>query len=288
MDAGRLDRALREEVASWPAAAGVAVVDATGTRAAAGDLDRVFPWASVTKVLTAFTILSLERRGLLDLDDPAGPPGSTLRHLLAHASGLAFEADKVMAAPGVRRIYSNRSIEVAVAHVQERVGRPFEALLQDELLAPLGMTRTRLVGSPARGAEGPVRDLARLGGELVAPGHLAADLVERAAATTYPGLAGVLPGFGRQEPNDWGLGVEVRGRKTPHWTSPVASPRSFGHFGQSGSFLWVDRELGLACVAAGEEPFGPWAAEAWPRLFDRLLTEWSPTGAPHVQEEADE
>lgn len=287
MDPDELYRGiLTGELATWPATAGVVVLEPAGTRAVAGDLDRVFPWASVTKVLTALTLLRLESRGLLDLDEPAGPPGSSLRHLLAHASGLAFDTDKLMAPPGARRIYSNRGIEVAVLHVEERLGRPFDELLDQELLAPLGMTRTRLAGSPSHGAEGPVRDLARLAHQLLVPTHVGAAVVARAATTTYPGLSGVLPGFGRQEPNDWGLGVEVRGRKTPHWTSAAASPRSFGHFGQSGSFLWVDRDLGLACVTAGAEPFGPWAAQAWPRLFDRLLGGLVPAGT--AQEEAHE
>lgn len=262
---------LAEELAGWPGPAGVAVVGAAGTRASDGDLARVFPWASVTKVLVALTVVRLETRGLADLDEPAGPPGSTLRHLLAHASGLAFDTDRVMAAPGARRIYSNRGVEVAAQHVETRLGATFASLVEENLLEPLGMTGTTLPGSPAHGAQGPVQDLVRLAGELLAPRHLTAGEVARVAAVAYPGLSGVLPGFGRQQPNDWGLGVEVRGRKSPHWTSETASPTSFGHFGQSGSFIWVDPRLGIACVAAGDVPFGPWAAEAWPRLFGRIL-----------------
>ena len=79
------------------------------------------------------------------------------------------------------------------------------------------------------------------------------------------------PRLRRQEPDDWGLGFEVRGTKAPHWTAPDSSPRTFGLFGQSGSFLWVDPDHRVACVAAGSVPFGPWAAEAWPRLATRLL-----------------
>ena len=64
----------------------------------------------------------------------------------------------------------------------------------------------------------------------------------------FPGLAGVLPGFGRFEPNDWGLGFELRDDKRPHWTGTGNSPRTFGHFGAAGTFLWVDPDAGLACV----------------------------------------
>ena len=57
---------------------------------------------------------------------------------------------------------------------------------------------------------------------------------------------GVLPGFGRMEPNDWGLGLELRDGKHPHWTGAHNSPGTFGHFGRSGTFLWVDPERRLA------------------------------------------
>jgi CubicO group peptidase (beta-lactamase class C family) len=87
----------------------------------------------------------------------------------------------------------------------------------------------------------------------------------------FPGLVGVLPGFGRQDPNDWGLGPELRDHKSPHWTGSHNSPRTFGHFGQAGGFLWVDPEAGLACACLTDRPFGPWAAEAWPALADDVL-----------------
>jgi len=79
-------------------------------------------------------------------------------------------------------------------------------------------------------------------------------------------------GFGRQSPNDWGLGVELRGHTSPHWTPAGLSPRAFGHIGQSGAFLWVDPSRGLGLVAATDTAFGPWAAQAWPRTSTRVLT----------------
>ena len=87
----------------------------------------------------------------------------------------------------------------------------------------------------------------------------------------FPGLDGVLPGFGRQQPNDWGLGCEIRDHKAPHWTAPDNSPATFGHFGQSGSFLWVDPAAQLACVSLSDTAFGPWAADRWPRLSAAVL-----------------
>jgi len=87
----------------------------------------------------------------------------------------------------------------------------------------------------------------------------------------FPGLRGVLPGVGRMDPCDWGLGFEIRGRKSPHWTGSRNSPATFGHFGRSGTFLWVDPEAGLALVGLTDREFGPWALDAWPALSDAVL-----------------
>jgi CubicO group peptidase (beta-lactamase class C family) len=83
----------------------------------------------------------------------------------------------------------------------------------------------------------------------------------------------VLPGFGRQEPNDWGLGFELRDSKSPHWTGSRNSSATFGHFGRSGTFLWVDPAAGVALACLTDLPFGDWASDAWPRLADAVLDE---------------
>ena len=271
-----LASALAEEFASWGTERGAcALVDAQGVVAAAGDPDDVLPWASVTKVAAALAVLDVVEDGLLDLDAPAGPPGSTVRHLLGHASGLAFDEDRVLAGPGRRRIYSNVGIDrVADAAVAASAAEDPAALITARVLAPLGMGRTVLVGPAAHGAQGPVADLARLAQELVQPTVLRPSVVSAATTLSFPGLAGVLPGFGRQEPNDWGLGVEIRDHKAPHWTPDVLSPRTFGHFGQAGSFLWVDPERALGAVALTGTPFGPWAAQSWPRSSARWVEIW--------------
>jgi CubicO group peptidase (beta-lactamase class C family) len=118
----------------------------------------------------------------------------------------------------------------------------------------------------------PLRDLAALGTELLTP-TLAPDLRAEATRVAFPGLPGVLPGFGRQASNDWGLGFEIRDGKSPHWTGSLNSPATFGHFGQTGSFLWVDPEAGLACACLTGVAFGEWAATHWPRLSDLVLEE---------------
>ena len=262
-----------DAVSRWPVpSAAATVTDATATLGSVGP-DASFGWASVTKLLTALTVLTAVDRGEADLDEPAGPPGATLRHLLAHASGLAPDGDAVLSAPGRRRIYSNRGIEVAADLIAERTGTDFATLLRERVLVPLGMTGTGLDGSPAHGGYGPVGDLARLGRELLSP-TLVPGLMPEAVRPVFPGLAGVLPGFGRQDPNDWGLGFEIRDGKSPHWTGSRNSAATFGHFGQSGSFLWVDPRLGLACAGLADRPFGDWAARAWPELSDAVIGEF--------------
>jgi CubicO group peptidase (beta-lactamase class C family) len=275
-----------EQVSEWPVtAAAVAVVTADGPLArTTGDADAAeFPWASVTKLLTALVVLDAVREGTLDLDEPAGPPGATVRHLLAHASGVAPDDDTVMSAPGRRRIYSNRGFELLADLVVERTGQSFDARMAERITGPLGLTRTRLDGSPAHGARGPLSDLAALGRALLAGDALGADarpeLLAEATRVAFPGLAGVLPGFGRQDPNDWGLGFEIRGTKKPHWTGSRNSAETYGHFGRSGSFLWVDPVARLACVALTDREFGPWAATAWPALSDDVLAAWAPGAA---------
>ena len=87
----------------------------------------------------------------------------------------------------------------------------------------------------------------------------------------FPGLDGVLPDYGRFSPLDWGLGVELKGEKSPHWSGARTSPATFGHFGGSGTFLWVDPERGVACAVLAARDFGDWAKDAWPRLSDAVL-----------------
>ncbi len=263
---------------AWEAGAvAVAVVDVDGLVAVRGTQDRVLPWASVTKLLTAYAVLAGVRRGVVSLDDAAGPEGSTLRHLLAHASGCAFDTAVPISPPGRTRIYSNAGFDTAAAHLARAAGRPFAALLRSWVLDPLEMHGTRLVGTPAAGLEGPVADLAAFARELLRPRLLPVADLAAATDVVFPGLRGVLPGVGRMDSNDWGLGFEIRGVKAPHWTGSRNSPRTFGHFGRSGTFLWVDPEAGLALACLTEREFGPWALDAWPPFSDAVLAAADPT-----------
>jgi len=274
----------------------------------AGQIDEVFPFASVTKPIVAWSALVAVERGLLDLDAPAGAgtahsaagagtahnavgagtahsaagamlPGATVRHLLAHASGIAFDSDAVLAAPGTRRIYSNRGIEILGERLQEATATPLERWVETTVLEPLGMSSVLVPGSPAHSGEGTARDLAVFAGELAAPRLISASLAAEATSVVFPGLDGVLPGYGRQAPNDFGLGVEVRGHKRPHWTGRAGSPATFGHFGQSGSFIWVDPEARRQAVFLGERRFAAVHKDIWPDLCDQILALEAPDSA---------
>jgi CubicO group peptidase (beta-lactamase class C family) len=259
----------------WPVDnASAAVVTASGhVVARRGELSRVFRLASVTKLITAYAALIAVEEGVAQLDDPAGPPGATIRHLLAHASGLAFADRTVVAKPGTRRIYSNAGFEELADTLAKRSGIPFADYVRAGVLAPLGMTATTFDGSPAAGASSSVSDLAQFAAELQRPTLVDASTMAEASRVAFPRLIGVLPGFGRQEPNDWGLGFEIRDGKSPHWTGSTSSPATFGHFGQAGTFLWVDPRAEAACIVLTDRHFGSWAAGAWPTFTDAVLSD---------------
>ncbi|MFI1409209.1 serine hydrolase domain-containing protein [Streptomyces sp. NPDC020707] len=262
-------------IEKWPVpTAAAAVVRADGTLLGSyGPTSHPFALASVTKPLAAYAVLVAYEEGAVELDEAAGPEGATVRHLLAHTSGLAFDEHRVTAPPGQRRLYSNAGFEQLGDHLAKATEIPFGEYLRQAVLEPLGMTSTTLDGSPAKDGVSTVDDLVRFAAEVQAPRLLDPRTVAEAMTVQYPGTKGVLPGYGHQNPNDWGLGFEIRDSKSPHWTGGSSSPRTFGHFGQSGTFLWIDPDAGVACVALTDRAFGTWATEAWPPFTDAVLAE---------------
>jgi CubicO group peptidase (beta-lactamase class C family) len=240
-----------------------------------GDSSHRFEWGSVTKLLVAYTTLVAAEEGALELDEPAGPEASTVRHLLAHASGLAWDSPEPLGRPGERRIYSNSGYLALAEHVAARAEMPFPEYLTAAVLEPLELGAT-LEGDAAGGMVGTLGDLLRFGREALEPRLIAAETLQEATSVQFPGLVGVLPGFGRQSPNDWGLGFELRDAKSPHWTGSRNSTDTYGHFGSkpgSASFLWIDPRRRLVAAALADASFGEWAANAWPALSDAVLEE---------------
>jgi CubicO group peptidase (beta-lactamase class C family) len=260
------------ETGGWDATnIAAAVVGPDGTLATIGPGERSFRLASVTKLLAAYACLIAMEEGTLDLDEPTGPPGVTVRHLLAHAGGYGFDTG-VLQLPERKRIYSNTGFEALADHLAHNAAMPAADYVQLAVFEPLGMVGSDLRGgSLAHGAWSTGADLARFARELLRPTLIHPDTLAAATAVTYPGLAGILPGVGPQEHNDWGLGFEIRGHKSPHWTGRTNSPATFGHFGASGCFLWVDPAISTSLLVLTDRNFGPWALDAWPPLADAVV-----------------
>lgn len=255
----------------------------------AGSSERSFPLMSVTKPLFAYAVLIAVEEGSLALDQPLGPVGSSVAHLLSHSSGLApdwaseSERDSfrdnpdqsspmpVLANPSTRRIYSNVGFELLGFKLVEATGISVADYVNEAVALPLGLTNTTVPGSPAFGGHATLTDLLAFGRELLSPTLLSTETLGLARRSHGPHLAGVLPGFGQQDPNPWGLGFELRGEKSPHWTGPSNSAATFGHFGRSGTFLWVDPVAKRAAAALTNRDFGPWSKHAWPTLSEDIL-----------------
>lgn len=263
--------------ADWPVPhVSAAVITADGSTHLVGDARRPFRLASITKMLTGWATLIACEEGTVHLDQPVGQPGCTLRHLLAHAGGYAFDGAAPIAVPGQRRIYSNTGIELAAEAVAQAAEMPFEQYLDEAVIQPLGMHDTTLKGSPAHGVRSTVHDLVIFVRELWAPTLLADTTADDFRRVQFPDLAGIVPGVGRFQPCPWGLGTEIRGEKQPHWTGTRNSPGTYGHFGGAGTFLWVDPGAEVALIALTDRPFDDWSAQAleqWPALADAVLAE---------------
>jgi CubicO group peptidase (beta-lactamase class C family) len=268
-----------DAIDDWPVPnAAAAVVGRAGVLATHGDIERQFALASVTKPLVARAAQVAIEEGAVELDTAAGPPGSTVRHLLAHASGLAMLNGQILARPGTRRMYSNYGFAVLAETVQEASGIEFGRYLTEAVLEPLGMTATRLAGgaqTAGYGATSTVADLAAFAVDLLSPATVSPEMHTEATSVQFPGLDGVLPGYGVQRPNDWGLGFEIRDSKTPHWTGGRNSPGSYGHFGQSGTLIWADPVAKLALVVLTDRDFGDWAVPLWPAISDNVLSTYN-------------
>jgi len=265
-----------EQAGKWPVGvAAVAAVGPNGVLAATGPVNRQFPLASVTKPLAVLSALVAVEEGALELTDTANEdlvPGATVRHLMSHASGLAPDELRRMFPLATRRVYSHVGIELLADLVARAVDMPFGSYFHESLVRPLGLRDTHLEGSPARDGVASVEDLAQVVAELLEPsGWLHSATLSEAASVQYPGIRGVLPGYGSQNPNDWGLGFEIRSGKQPHWTGTHNSPSTYGHFGLSGSMFWVDPERRIGLVALADRSFGDWAKTAWPALSDAVL-----------------
>lgn len=260
-----------QQFAGWPVERSGYALLRGGTVVERNGDDGVFELASIAKLFAAATAMIAVEEGTIELDAPAGPPGSTVRHLLAHAAGYDFDTDRVVAPVGARRVYSNIGIERYAAHLAERSGMSYADYLRLGVLEPLGMADTVLHGSPAHGMKSTVDDVARLAAEFMRPTLVSTETMTMARSPVFPELEGVLPGIGRFSPNPFGLAIEVKDGKWPHWAGERTSPETFGHFGGAGTFLWIDPVADVGAVALTDRGFDLWAMRVWPEFNDLVV-----------------
>jgi D-alanyl-D-alanine carboxypeptidase len=145
------------------------------------DVTDRFRIASISKTITAIVIMQMVERGELSLDQPVGQllldhlgvtpsdpdaPGLTVRQLLTHTSGFpkyqsvffsagaASYADAarigmsgpVAPAPG-GYTYSNMNFVVLSVLIEAITGQPYEHVVADRLLTPLGFTDMRMTST---------------------------------------------------------------------------------------------------------------------------------------------
>ena len=259
-------------IRNWPVnRAAAATIDADWSVESTGDIDQVFELASVTKLTTALGVMVAVEEGSVSLDQVVTDAGATVSDLLAHAGGMAPDSASQVSSPRTRRVYSTAAYDRLGEVVADSAGMIFADYLNEAVFEPLGMSATALNGSPGADATSTVRDLVALAVGWRHPTVVHESTLRAATSPVLPELGGVVPGFGRFEPNLWGLGPEIRGEKQPHWTGTRNSEDTHGHFGQAGTMMWTDPVAECTLIALTDEPFGSWAMSAWPALSDAVL-----------------
>ena len=261
-------------VDAWPVEhAAVGYIDSRGHTHLHGDATRRYRLASVSKLITAWATLIAIEEGSISLDDPVGHDECTVRHLLSHAGGYGFDTLKPIISVARKRVYSNTGYELLAAYVAEFVDMPFNRYVHEAVFEPLNMSNAVLDGSAAKDMSCTADDLALFAAELRDPRLVARDTFIAATTAQFPDLDGIVPGIGPFSPCPWGLGPELHGAKHPHWMPQRASASTYGHFGGSGTFVWVDPVSNIACFALTARGFGEWAMVEWPAFGEVVLTE---------------
>jgi CubicO group peptidase (beta-lactamase class C family) len=267
-------------VAAWPVDHVAAAVVTDDRIECIGDAERRYRLASLAKPITTWAVMVAVEEGVIHLDAPLArveaPAGATMRHLLAHAAGFGFDGPNPVAGIEQRRMYSNTGIERAADEVAAASGLDFTTYLEEAVLQPLGMGNTELRGSPAHAMWSTLDDMVRFVAEMRSPRLLAHETWTEVTSPQFPTLAGIVPDVGRFDPCPWGLGVEIKGAKAPHWMGRANSASAFGHFGGAGTMMWVDPLVRTGVVALTDRPFDDWrddALQRWPELSDAVLAE---------------
>ena len=222
--------------------------------------DTVFQVGSVSKPVTAWGVLRLVEKGLLDLDAPVesyltrwhlpasqyGTDGVTIRRLLTHSAGLNLhgykdtlpteplpsleesldgkgkaEAVTIATKPGSRYKYSGGGFTIIQLVIEEVTGEPFATYMRREVLDPLGMTSSNF------GPRADLRPATAVGHDAdghAHPHYLFAELAAAGLYTTAPDLArfaaAAMPGPQGQAPGRGVLSADT----VAEMLTPVAVP----------------------------------------------------------------
>jgi CubicO group peptidase (beta-lactamase class C family) len=297
------------------------------TTGRAVEVDTRFPWYSATKPISAAPVHLLVGEGALSYDDPVarhlpafaaeGKGSVTIRQLLDHTAGIADSAGRVglelyadpdalaraLCAlplehpPGERVVYHAHTATAVLALVAEAVsGRPFVELVQERVLAPLGMTSTswqpdvrttriraanaelhsaatsfdevaRRAVFPGGGLHGTARDLARFYEGLVAGRLLNADVLTDATRLVAPFSAVRSIGFGLH----FIVGSDPA---MPTSRGAAVSSDTFGHPGWVCTLALHDPKRALTLVALANTALPQDESDArFARLCDRFVAD---------------
>lgn len=230
--------------------------------------------ASVTKLLSTLVFTDAIVHEFFDFSDIVdidyfGDNNVTFADLLAHASGTRPEYNDPIA-PRTKRIYTNEAFELAEQFFIKKLGSSFSGanvaqIFSDGLKGHLG-DHIHLESSCAHGAIGDDEGIVALMNEIRNPSFIPQSIFSKLTQTYLPELEGILPGWGNYKHNTFGIGFEIKGDKTPHWTSELSSPQTYGHFGQSGAFIFHDPENNISGCCLSNSDFAPWAKVAFPVL----------------------
>ncbi|MDO4909713.1 MAG: serine hydrolase domain-containing protein [Corynebacterium sp.] len=258
------------EVATWPADTQALAFYDAGKTQISGETGQ-FPLASISKLLSAWTLLIAADRGHLPLDTRLARNGATAAELLSHAGGVDDYRERYRT-PGLRRMYSSLAYDILADGLHRAHGLPFAQYMRLNLLEPLGMTDTYLRGRAGVDVVSTAADLLTFMKEVDNPTLISPETAKLSSEVAYPGLDGVVPGYGLFKPCDWSLGFELKGTKKEHWMGESLPPSTKGHFGQSGTFFWFNPENHTGAIYLSTRDFGPWAVERWGEFNTRLAT----------------
>jgi CubicO group peptidase (beta-lactamase class C family) len=246
-----------------------------------------------------------------------------LSHCSGLAADSAALDGPLLDPPGTYRRYSNAGYALAARLVETTAEMPFRDYLRAAVLDPLGMDaslgldradaqRAAIVREPGLWMEGEplfngeafrAAALAESGGFatvrayagfltcLLDGGHasggrlLARETVDDMLSTQFGELPGTVELLATWDACGWGLGLDVRGTREPHWTGDALTATANTHFGSSGTLAWIDRERGLGLVAlASRSSYSGWWSRpgGWADLTAAVVEPLSARIIPYV------